>query len=215
MIEPLPLDDRGSFAWLAGAGDPMSRSSCALAVGGGCLVVDPVDGPGLDEALSGIGRVLGVVTLLDRHQRDAATVAARLSAPRMMPVALGGAGLHVAGVEERTVIDRPGWHESLLWLPDRRLLVCAETLGTADAFLARPRDRLGVHPLARIRPPRRAFDGIHPLVIAFGHGAPLRDGASQALQRTLRTARRALPRHWARLLPAAVRASRAARRARR
>src|SRR5438445_3497093 len=115
MIEPLPLDDRGSFAWLADAGDPMSRSSCALAVSGGCLAVDPVDVPGLDEALSAIGPVLGVVTLLDRHQRDAAAVAARLGAERVMPVALGGAGLHIEGVEARMVIDRRSWHESLLW----------------------------------------------------------------------------------------------------
>jgi hypothetical protein len=214
-IEPLPLDDRGSFAWLADARDPLSRSSCALAVGGGCLVVDPVDAPGLDDALSAIGPVLGVVTLLDRHQRDAATVAARLGADRVMPVGLGGSGLHVEGVEERTVIDLRWWRESLLWLPDRRLLVCVETLATADAFLARSRDRLGMHPLARIVAPRRVFDGIDPLVIAVGHGPPLRDGASQALRRTLGTARRALPRHCARLLPAAVRASRSARRARR
>jgi hypothetical protein len=215
MIEPLPLDDRGSFAWLAGAGDPMTRSSCAVVVDGGCLVVDPVDMPGLDAALSAIGPVLGVVTLLDRHQRDAAVVAARLGVDRLLPRALGGAGLHLDGVEERTVIDRRGWHESLLWLPDRRLLVCAETLATADALLARAGDRLGMHPLARIHPPRRAFAGIDPLVIAVGHGPPLRDGASDALRRTLRTARRSLPRHWLRLLPAAFRASRSARRARR
>ena len=215
MIEPLPLDDRGSFAWLADAGDPMTRSSCAVVVDGGCVVVDPVDVPGLDDALSAIGPVLGVVTLLDRHQRDAAALAARLGAERLLPLALGGAGLHLDGVEERTVIDRRGWHESLLWLPDRRLLVCAETLATSDPFLVSAGDRLGMHPLARIQPPRRAFDGLDPLVIAVGHGPPLRDGASDALRLTLRTARRSLPRHWARLLPAAVRASRSARRARR
>jgi glyoxylase-like metal-dependent hydrolase (beta-lactamase superfamily II) len=215
MIEPLPLDDRGSFAWIADAGDPMTRSSCAVVVDGGCLVVDPVDVPGLDEALSAIGPVLGVVTLLDRHQRDAAILATRLGAERLLPLGLGGSGLHIAGVEERTVSDRRIWHESLLWLPDRRLLVCAETLATADAFLLRADDRLGMHPLARIRPPRRAFAGIDPLVIAVGHGPPLRDGASEALRQTLRTARRSLPRHWARLLPAAVRASRSARRVRR
>jgi hypothetical protein len=213
-IEPLPLDDRGSFAWLAGGSDPMSRCSCALVVDGGCLVIDPVDAPGLDDALSAIGPVLGVVTLLDRHQRDAAAVAARLGVERMLPAVLGG-GLHVDGVEERTVIDRRSWHESLLWLPDRRLLVCAETLATADPFLAHARDRLGMHPLARIRVPRRAFAGLDPLVIAVGHGPPLRDGASPALRRTLDTARLSLPRHLARLAPAVVRALRSARRARR
>jgi hypothetical protein len=177
-------------------------------------VIDPVDLSGLDDALSAIGPVLGVVTLLDRHQRDAAVVATRLGVERMLPAVLGG-GLHVDGVEERTVIDRRSWHESLLWLPDRRLLVCAETLATADPFLAHARDRLGMHPLARIRVPRRAFAGLDPLVIAVGHGPPLRDGASPALRRTLDTARLSLPRHLARLAPAVVRALRSARRARR
>jgi hypothetical protein len=214
-IELLPLDDRGSFAWLAGADDPMTRSSCALVVDGGCLVVDPVDVAGLDDALEPVAPVLGVVTLLDRHQRDAAAVAERLGVERLLPAALGGDGLRIAGVEERTVIDRPGWHEALLWLPDRRLLVCVETLATADVFLVGAHDRLGMHPLARPFPPRRAFDGIDPRVIAVGHGRPLRDGAGEALRRTLRTARLRLPRHWARLPLAALRASRAARRARR
>jgi hypothetical protein len=214
-IEPIPLDDRGSFAWLTGAGDPMSRSACAIAVGGGCLIVDPVDVPGLDAALAPLRPVLGVVTLLDRHQRDAAAIAARLGVPRLLPAALGGDGLAVEGVEERTVIDRPGWHEALLWLPDRRLLVCAETLGTTGAFLARPRDRLGMHPLVRAFPPRRAFDGLDPAVIAVGHGAPLRKGAGEALRGTLRSARLRLPRHWLRLPAAALRASRSAQRARR
>jgi hypothetical protein len=214
-IEPLPLDDRGSFVWFSAAGDPMSRSSCAITVTGGCLIVDPVDVPGLDAALARIRPVLGVVTLLDRHQRDAAQIAARLGVPRLMPVALGGDGVRVEGVEERTVIDRSGWHEALLWLPGRRLLVCAETLGTAGAFLARPRDRLGMHPLVRPFPPRRAFHGLDPAAIAVGHGAPLREGAGEALRRTLRRARLQLPRHWLRLPVAALRASRSARRARR
>ena len=112
------------------------------------------------------------------------------------------------------MIDRSGWHEALLWLPDRRLLVCVETLATAPFFLARPRDRLGMHPFARPSPPRKAFAGLDPAVIAVGHGAPLRDDASEALRRTLRSARWLLPRHWARLPLAALRASRSARRAR-
>jgi hypothetical protein len=193
----------------------MTRASLALVTEAGCLVIDPVDVPGLDEALSRAGPVVGVVTLLDRHQRDAGAVAARHGAARLLPSALGGQGVRIAGVQERTVIDRRGWHEALLWLPDRRLLVCVETLATADFFLARSGDRLGMHPLARLRPPRRAFQDIEPLTIAVGHGPPLREGASAALDRTLRGARRALPFHVARMLPAAVRASRAARRARR
>ena len=213
-IEVHPLDDRGSVAWLLGAADHAQRASCAIVVGAGTLVVDPVDGDGLDALLSGLPPVIGVVTLLDRHQRDAATVAERLGVPRLTPIALGGSGVAVDGVEERPVFERRSWREALLWLPDRRLLVCAETLGTAGFLLARSGDPLGMHPFARLRPPRAAFAGLDPQVIAVGHGLPLDHDATESMRYVLRRARRQLPQSRLRLVPEAVRASRAARRAR-
>src|SRR5579883_1453917 len=194
MIERLPLDERGSFAWLAGPADPLDRASCAIAVEGGCVVADPVDVAGLDDALAEVGPVLGVATLLDRHRRDAARVAERLGVPRLLPRALGGTGIALPGVEERTVVDRPGWHEALLWLPERGLLVCAEAVGTGRFYVARPGDSLGVHPLLRLFPPRRAFAGLEPRTIACGHGAPLSRDAAAELRRALASARRDLPR---------------------
>jgi hypothetical protein len=214
-IEVHPLDDRGSVAWLLGAGDPAQRASSAIVVDAGTLVVDPVDGEGLDALLSGLPPVIGVVTLLDRHQRDAAPVAERLGAPRLTPVALGGSGVAVEGVEERSVFERRNWREALLWLPSRRLLLCAETLGTASFDLARSGDLLGMHPFTRLRPPRAAFAGLDPEVIAVGHGPPLDHDASKTLHNVLRRARRQLPQSWLRMVPEAVTASRAARRARR
>ena len=79
---------------------------------------------------------------------------------------------------------RRGWHEALLWLPDRRLLVCAETLGTAGFDL--PAGRSAGHAPVRRPSAAAAFAGIDPAVIAVGHGPPLRDGAGAALRRTLR-----------------------------
>ena len=213
-LEVHPLDDRGSVAWLLGATDPALRASSAIVVDAGTLVVDPVDGDGLDALLSGLPSVIGVVTLLDRHQRDAAAVAERLGAPRLTPIALGGSGVAVDGVEERSVFERRSWREALLWLPDRRLLACAETLGTAGFDLARRGDLLGMHPFARLQPPRAAFAGLDPLVIAVGHGPPLDHDASKSMRDVLRRARRQLPQSWLRMVPEAVRASRAARRAR-
>jgi hypothetical protein len=213
-IEVYSLDDRGSVAWLLGAADPAQRASSAIVVDAGTLVVDPVDGDGLDALLSGLPPVIGVVTLLDRHQRDAAVVAERMGAPRLTPVALGGSGVAVDGVEERSVFERPRWREALLWLPDRRLLVSAETLGTASFDLARNGDLLGMHPFARLQPPRAAFDGLDPEVIAVGHGPPLDHDATESLRNVLRRARWQLPQSWLRMVPEAVRASRAARRAR-
>jgi hypothetical protein len=214
-LELYPLDDRGSFSWLLGRSDAMSRASAAIVLDAGTVLVDPVDAEGLDAELAALPPMIGVATLLDRHQRDAAAIAERRGVPRLTPVALGGDGVHLDGVQERAVIERRGWREALLWLPDRRLLVCSETLGTAGFDLARRGDPLGVHPFARVRPPRSAFAGLDPAVIAVGHGPPLRDAAADELRRVLRRARLDIPRHWLRFGVEAVRASRAARRARR
>jgi hypothetical protein len=214
-IDVHPLDDRGSVAWLLGAADPAQRASCAIVLDAGTLVVDPVDGDGLDALLAGLPSVIGVVTLLDRHQRDAAAIGERLGAPRLTPIALGGSGVAVDGVEERSVFERRRWREALLWLPDRRLLVCAETLGTAGFDLAHGGDLLGMHPFARLQPPRAAFAGLDPEVIAVGHGPPLDHDATESMRNVLRRARWQLPQNWLRLAPEALKASRAARRARR
>jgi hypothetical protein len=213
-LDLFPVDDRGSVVWLDPA-DPVSRSSAAIVVGGGTLLVDPVDSPAVDGLLSGLPSVVGVATLLGRHQRDAEAIALRLAVPRLLPRALGGPGIGLPGVEERTVIDRGGWHEALLWLADRRLLVCVEAVGTARFFLGRRGEALGMHPVARLRPPRAAFAGLDPAAIVVGHGPPVTDRAGESLGRALSRARRDLPVNWARLVTEVVRARRAARRARR
>jgi hypothetical protein len=210
-----PLDARGSFAWQPEPSDPGQRSSTAIVIDAGTVLVDPLDADGLDAALAGVPPVCGVVTLLDRHQRDAAAIAARLGVPRLIPRALGGPGLALPGAEERAVLERRHWREALLWLADRRVLVCAETLGTASFFLARSGEPIGLHPLARLSPPRAAFAGLEPEVIAVGHGKPLTKDAAVALRDALRTARVRLPMNVLRLVPEVVRASRDARRARR
>ena len=79
------LDEQGSIAWIADPSERLQRASTAVAVEGGCLVCDPVDADGLDALLAGIGPVLGVCRLLDRHGRDAASLAARHAAPLVEP----------------------------------------------------------------------------------------------------------------------------------
>ena len=210
-MKAFPLDDLGSLAWLAHPGEPLERASCAIAVEGGCLVVDPVDADGLDEALAAIGPVVGVATLLDRHQRDAATVAARHEAPRLLPAALGGDGIALPGIEERTVTKGRGWKEALLWLPERRLLVCVEAVGTGRFYLARDGDPLGIHPFSRVLGLRGAFEGIEPAVIAVGHGAPVTENAAAALRGAIDRKLSDLPRAWARAFALGLR-TRGARR---
>jgi hypothetical protein len=187
------LDEQGSIAWIADPAERVQRASVALAIGGGCLVFDPVDAEGLDDALAGIGRVLGVGQLLDRHPRDGAKLAARHGAPRLTPSELGRSKAYPE-LESRVVFHAWRWHETALWLRERRLLIVPESIGTIPFFLAHAGDRLGLHPLARLKPPRAALAGLDPDTIAVGHGAPVIGGAAPDLRRALIHARGDLPR---------------------
>jgi hypothetical protein len=209
-----PLDDHGSFAWLAHPDEPMQRGSTAIALdGGGCLLVDPLDAPGLDDALAPLGEVRGVCLLLNRHGRDAEQLAERYAVPIVVPQVLAGRGqpLRLPGVQERTVWRRFGWKEAALWLPERGLLVTADALGTAPYFRASPDERLAVHPLLRLFPPRLSLVAISPAAIAVGHGPPVTDGAAEALLEALRTARTRLPAAWWRGLRLSIAARRHSR----
>lgn len=198
-METYPLDDAGSFAWVPHPRELLRRASTAVRLERGWLLVDPLDAPGLDEALAGTP-VAGVTVLMPRHRRDAAAIAARHG------VAVGPAP---AEAGPRAVLDRPAFHESALWLADRGLLVCGDALGTAGYFLSGPGDPIGVHPLVRPFPPRRALRGLRPDTVAVGHGAPLTEGAADGLEWALRTARRRIGPAWAH----GWRVGRAARRA--
>jgi hypothetical protein len=186
-LETYALDEHGSFAWLAHPDEFLRRASTAVRLDEGWLLVDPVDSPELDPALAD-APVGGVALLMARHSRDADAIAARHR------VEVGGP--LPAGIEARRVVRFPGWHETALWIPDRRLLVTADVLGTIGYFLADDGEAIGVHPLVRPFPPRRALRGIAPSAIAVGHGPPLTDGAATALAEALHTARRRLPRAY-------------------
>ena len=155
----------------------LQRASHALTVDGGTWLIDPVDNPRVDQ----LENVVGVIQLLDRHNRDCASIAARL-----------GVHHHVvprAAMRSFAFIDvRRGrtWNEVALWWPDRRSLVCGDALGTAGYFRAGG-ERLGVHPFLRLRPPRL---DVHPDVILCGHGPGIFDDADAALREALRTSRR-------------------------
>ena len=201
------LDAHGSFTWIAHTDQWMQRASAALVVDGGVYVVDPVDTPDLDARLAERGPVLGVLRLLNRHGRDGAAVAARHGVDLVVayevtePVHPDLMVIPVAAF--------PGWREVAVWMPGRRVLVVAEAVGTVEYFLARDGDPLGVHPLIRAVPPRRALGGIDPVALAVGHGPSLHAAdAGETMRRVLAGARRDLPRAW-------MRAARLARRARR
>ncbi|MFB6252933.1 MAG: hypothetical protein ABEI27_14820 [Halobellus sp.] len=199
--------DRG-VGWIAYPDEQMQRASHAL-VGdeGGVWVVDPVDAPDLDELLAEFGDVAGVVLGLDRHKRDAATVARRhdvpVYLPRWMsdverdldaPVERYGTELGDSGFEPIKIRDSslPRWQEvGLVHRVDGTLLV-PEAVGTASFFCA-PGERLGVHPVLRPIPPRRALTRYDPDRILVGHGAGVMNDAAVTLRRTLDDARTNMP----------------------
>lgn len=167
----------------------LQRASHSLFTQEGTWLVDPVDGAYVDQ----LENVVGIVQLLDRHNRDCAAIAGRLGVPH-----------HVVPTSPLGPFDflpvrlKRYWREVALWWPDERVLVCGDAVGTVAYFRAGG-ERLGVHPLLRLRPPRL---DVHPDAILCGHGPGVFDGADAALREALRTATRRIPQQFV----AAVRA---------
>jgi hypothetical protein len=175
----------GGFGWIVDD-ELMRRCSHALVVGGHVWVIDPVDGDGVEERIRASGEPAGVIQLLDRHKRASRALAARLGVPHHeVPVEL----IHDAPFEFLVVRKGWAWKEVALWWPERRVLVCADALGTVAYFVARG-ERLGVHPLLRLIPPRRRLGNVQPEVVLCGHGEGILSGAAPLVHEALGTARR-------------------------
>ncbi len=180
-------EDELGFGWLDPE-DRLERCSHALLVEGAVWVVDPLEADGVEARVRGLGEPAGVVQLLDRHRRDCAAWATRLGVPlHVVPIA--GPPFDLV-----PLVQRPWWREVALWWPERRVLVCADALGTATYYRAGD-DRLAVHPMLRLRPPRR-LRALEPEHVLCGHGAGVHENATVALREALATARRRLPRAW-------------------
>lgn len=175
------------FGWLVDD-ERMRRTSHVLVADGGVWLVDPVAWPQAEQWTRALGQPRGVLQLLDRHNRDCAAVAARLGVPHhVVPTRrIDGAPFEFLAVSRNRF-----WREVALWWPERRVLVCADALGTI-AFFCAPGERLGVHPLLRLRPPR-ALRRVYPEHVLTGHGAGVHEDAAAALHEALRTSRRRLP----------------------
>ena len=177
----------GGFGWIM-RHEFMQRCSHALVADGRVWLVDPVEVDGVEERVRGAGEPAGVLQLLDRHNRDCAELARRLDVPHHVvpPEPVGPFAFFPIRSSRR-------WREVALWWQDRRVLVCADALGTAAYFVARG-ERLAVHPLLRLRPPRL---DVQPEVILCGHGPGVFAGADTALREALSTSRRRIPKQIA------------------
>jgi hypothetical protein len=169
----------------------LERTSHALVADGFVWLVDPLAHEGLDNRICAAGRPAGVIQLLDRHERDCATLARRLGVPHHV-VPFGGAeGVPFAFLR---IVRFPGWKEVALWWPEESVLVVADALGTASYFRARG-ERLGVHPFLRLLPPRAMTRALSPRHVLCGHGEGIHgEEAALHLQEALDTSRRRIPR---------------------
>ena len=187
-MEALRIVDRfdGGLGWIAE--ELLARTSHALAVDGRVWLVDPVE-PDQEVAgeVAALGEPAGVIQLLDRHSRDCAQVARSLGVPHVAAYA----GSAETPFVLLPVVRLRWWREVALWWAERRVLVCADALGTIGYFVA-PRDRVGVHPLLRPFPPK-ALRGVDAQRILVGHGPGVHDGARDALAEALATSRRRAP----------------------
>jgi hypothetical protein len=194
----------GGVGWLAYPDERMERASHALTTDEGVWLVDPVDAEGLDDLLAEEGEVAGVVILLDRHKRDAAELATRHDVSVHIPSWMAGVADDIDAPVERfsgelgetgyrlRMVATPLWQEALLYHEDEGTLVVAEAVGTSE-YMRTGDERLGVHPMLRLLPPRRSFRDLSPDRVLLGHGAGVHDHASAALSAALSGSRRRAP----------------------
>ena len=187
----------GGFGWIESA--TMGRTSHALAVDGRVWLTDPIDGDGVEARVRSLGEPAGVIQLIDRHNRDGAALAARLGVPlHVVPASLPGTPFQFL-----PVLRGRWWKEVALWWPERRILVCADALGTISFFRAGD-EPAGLHPFLRLRRPR-ALAGLGVEHLLVGHGEGIHgEAAAAAVDHALRTGCRRFPR-WLMGIPRIVR----------
>ncbi|HET8980148.1 MAG TPA: hypothetical protein VFN87_18490 [Solirubrobacteraceae bacterium] len=174
------------LTWLEAGG--MQRTAHALRDGERVWLIDPFTDDAALAAAAELGRPVGVIQLLDRHNRDGAALARRFEVPLWrLPRTVPDSPFTVV-----SVVSVPGWREVALWWEQQQALVVAEAVGTAPLFaLGR---RLGVHPMLRITPPRDALSRHRPERLLVGHGPPIESDAASALTEALAASRGDLPR---------------------
>jgi hypothetical protein len=182
-------DDRGVHGFSWSVDEPMTRTSHALVADERVWLVDTVRFPPAIERARGLGEPAAVLQLLDRHNRDCASLAAELGVPHLVvPTALPDTPFDCVPVR-----DSKRWREVALWWPSEQTLVVAEALGT-NRFFTTGGDAAGVHFLLRLSPPREQLGRFTPEHLLFGHGTGLHgSAATEGLQTALARSRTGLP----------------------
>jgi hypothetical protein len=163
--ELLHLDESAlGISWVLD--EPMQRACHAINADGRIWFIDPIEVDDVVDRAAALGEPAGVLQLLDRHNRDNAAIAERLGIEHLnVPDEVSGSPF-----EAIEALRVPGWKETALWWPERRVLVVAEIVGTHPITNAGTGE-VGVHPMLRLFTPKsiRGFDAEHLLT---GHGPP-------------------------------------------
>lgn len=162
----------------------MLRAAHAVALEGRVWVLDPFDSSGVEERVRALGEPAGVVQQFGRHARDCARWAECLGVPlHVVPDALPGSRWEVVPIG-----GFAGWRERALWDAETATLVVAEALANAPGYSG-GRDRVGVHPMLRPRPPERLGElPVEHLLLGHGagvHGPEAREAVAQALRTSI------------------------------
>lgn len=197
-----------AFSWIAHPDEEAARTSHAIATAAGVWLLDPLDYPGLDDRLDQLGGVTGVAVLSSYHARDAGVIARRHGVAVHVPawmnriedlvdapiarytVAPGGPEME-SGFHAIHCRPFPAWQEAFLYHEPSATLVVADSLGTCGVHCIEG-ERLGLSVLRRLQPPAQ-LRGLEPDRILVGHGGPVSEDATAALQDALYAARWTFP----------------------
>jgi hypothetical protein len=173
------------LTWVQSGG--MARTSHAVVDQGRVWLIDPFDDAAALDAAAQLGEPVAVIQLLDRHNRDCASISERLGVPLLqLPTSIADSPFEVI-----KVISLSKWTEIALWWPATSTLIVSEAIGTAPLFAVGR--RAGVHPMLRALPPRNALGSYQPKHLLVGHGPPVVSDAAGALTEALQNARLDIP----------------------
>lgn len=199
------LQTSDAISWIAHPDEGGQRASHAIATESGVWIIDPIDGPGVDEWIEELGDVEGVAVLTCWHARDADTFANRYNVPVHIPTGMGRiADMVDAPIERYESEDGfddfethwcnpfPRWEEIFLYHDASGTLIAPDSLGTSGAHKTGD-ERIGLELFRRLQPPT-AVAHFEPDRILVGHGQPITEDASAALTDALEQSRRTFPR---------------------
>jgi hypothetical protein len=190
--------------WIPFPDERMQRASHAFEIDGEVWLMDPVDFDGLDDLVTEFGDVAGVVILLDRHKRDSAAIANRHDVSVHVPEWMDGVVEELDAPTERVhrelgdtgagvhkLVDNRFWQEAAVMIEEQGTLIVPESVGRAEYFLS-GRERLGVHPMLRMKPPKR-LRRFSPDRVLVGHGDGVHENATEALHDAVANSRSRTP----------------------